>query len=283
MKCTVFIGSEESPSANSPKHSTTAPKPSRSKATSTIACDRSKTSAANSSSISSTHSTPSGSKARRPSCSASLKPCSGKSPTGSSSPAATSAIAAHSARPSPNSKNSASSTASHAWPSSTPPAPTPSTTSTKTKAYASSTASSPTHHRRLLRRTQPHRLPPSHLATAIEISRPVNLKKCLRALALCDGVVREVSDADILEAKATVGRYGLGCEPASAASVAGLKLLRQQGVITPDQRVVCILTGHHLKDPNVTVNYHMEAQGQLSNRPIEVANDIDQVIKTLTM
>lgn len=122
---------------------------------------------------------------------------------------------------------------------------------------------------------------PDTVATAIEISRPVNLKKCLRALEICNGVVREVPDSDIVEAKAAVGRYGLGCEPASGASVAGLKLLREQGVIGADERVVCILTGHHLKDPNVTVNYHTESQGRFSNLPIEVPNDLDAVIKVL--
>ena len=61
----------------------------------------------------------------------------------------------------------------------------------------------------------------STIASAIEINRPVNLTKCLRALETCDGVVREVTDQEILDAKAQVGAGGLGCEPASAASVAG--------------------------------------------------------------
>ncbi len=122
---------------------------------------------------------------------------------------------------------------------------------------------------------------PSTVATAIEISRPVNLKKCLRALSVCNGVVREVSDEQIVEAKAVVGRHGLGCEPASGASVAGLKLLRSEGVIDADERVVCILTGHQLKDPNVTVNYHKDNQGRFSNSPTEVENDIDKIIKLL--
>lgn len=122
---------------------------------------------------------------------------------------------------------------------------------------------------------------PHTLATAIEISRPVNLKKCLRALEICNGLVREVSDEEILEAKAVVGRYGLGCEPASAASLAGLKKLRAEQIIGADEKVVCILTGHQLKDPNITVNYHIENQGQYSNRPIEVENDINKVIEAL--
>ena len=124
---------------------------------------------------------------------------------------------------------------------------------------------------------------PHTLATAIEISRPVNLKKCLRALEICNGVVREVSDADILDAKAVVGRFGLGCEPASAASVAGLKLLREQNVIGPDETAVCILTGHQLKDPNITVKYHIEKQGQYANCPVEVKNDMAAIIECMSI
>jgi threonine synthase len=100
-------------------------------------------------------------------------------------------------------------------------------------------------------------------------------------LEICNGLVREVSDEEILEAKAVVGRYGLGCEPASAASLAGLKKLRAEQIIGADEKVVCILTGHQLKDPNITVNYHIENQGQYSNRPIEVENDINKVIEAL--
>jgi threonine synthase len=135
------------------------------------------------------------------------------------------------------------------------------------------------------------------IASAIEINRPVNLKKCLRAIDFCDGVVREVSDQDILDAKAKVGAGGLGCEPASAASVAGAKLLREQGVIAAGDRVVCILTGHQLKDPTVTVAYHSSDQDQFekvlgsrgvkragfANRPVVVANDLDMIIRTIGM
>ena len=73
------------------------------------------------------------------------------------------------------------------------------------------------------------------LASAIEINRPVNLPKALRALDRCDGVVREASDQEILDAKAKVGAGGLGCEPASAASVAGLRKLVQEGRDRPER------------------------------------------------
>lgn len=135
----------------------------------------------------------------------------------------------------------------------------------------------------------------STLASAIEINRPVNLKKCLRALDVCDGVVREVDDQQILDAKAEVGAGGFGCEPASGASVAGAKLLREQGVIAPSDRVVCILTGHQLKDPTATVAYHSDdcelfervllsrgvAETPLANRPLLANNDLDQIMQLL--
>jgi threonine synthase len=135
----------------------------------------------------------------------------------------------------------------------------------------------------------------STLASAIEINRPVNLKKCLRALDVCDGVVREVSDQEILDAKAQVGAGGFGCEPASAASVAGAKLLREQGIIAPSDRVVCVLTGHQLKDPTATVAYHSAdadlfeekmakngvSQAPYANRPVVVENNLQRIIDAL--
>jgi threonine synthase len=137
----------------------------------------------------------------------------------------------------------------------------------------------------------------STIASAIEINRPVNLKKCLRALDFCDGVVTTVNDQEIMDAKARVGAGGLGCEPASAASVAGAKRLRDQGVIAPSDRVVCVLTGHQLKDPTATVAYHSTDQAQFdqilgsrgvrragfANRPVFVANDLDDIIRTIAL
>jgi threonine synthase len=123
---------------------------------------------------------------------------------------------------------------------------------------------------------------PHTCASAIEISRPVNLKKCLRSIDICHGVVLAVTDEEILDAKALIGKHGLGCEPASAATIAGLKHLRTDGVIGADERIACVLTGHPLKDPNVTVNYHKDRQGQFSNPPIEAPNDLDAIIKLVT-
>jgi len=136
---------------------------------------------------------------------------------------------------------------------------------------------------------------PHTVASAIEISRPVNLPKALRALEVMNGVVREVDDENILEHRALVARYGFGCEPASGASVAGLRLLLEQQVISPSESVVCILTGHELKDPNVTVKYHTgvdmksvqdlapktEPHGKLANRPIVVEDDLEAIVKAM--
>ena len=122
---------------------------------------------------------------------------------------------------------------------------------------------------------------PHTCASAIEISRPVNLKKCLRALDVCDGVVLAVTDEEICDAKALIGKYGLGCEPASAATIAGLKHLLADGTIGTDERVACVLTGHVLKDPNVTVNYHKDKLGEFSNAPVEAPNDLDAIIKLI--
>jgi threonine synthase len=133
------------------------------------------------------------------------------------------------------------------------------------------------------------------VASAIEIMRPVNLPKALRALQVMNGVTAEVSDDEILEHRAMVARWGFGCEPASAASVAGLHQLLQNQTISHDETVVCILTGHELKDPNVTVKYHTgidmksvqdlapraEPTGKLSNRPIPVPDDLDAILRAL--
>jgi threonine synthase len=119
------------------------------------------------------------------------------------------------------------------------------------------------------------------VASAIEIGRPVNLSKALRSLDVMDGVVRQVSDAEILDGKALVGAYGYGCEPASGASVAGLRQLLADQTISPADRVVCILTGHALKDPNVTVEYHSgEGQnrgGAYANPPIRCAANLEAI------
>lgn len=136
---------------------------------------------------------------------------------------------------------------------------------------------------------------PNTVASAIEISRPVNLPKALRALDVMNGVVREVTDDEILEHRAMVARWGFGCEPASGASIAGMHKLMDEGVIGRDETVACILTGHELKDPNVTVKYHTgvdmktvqdmapreEPHGKLSNRPVQVEDDLEAILRAI--
>jgi len=137
----------------------------------------------------------------------------------------------------------------------------------------------------------------STIASAIEINRPVNLVKCLRALDRCDGVVISVSDQEIMDAKAQVASGGLGCEPASAATVAGVRCLRQDGTIAPGDRVACVLTGHLLKDPTATVAYHSTDQDKFNevlgsrgvrrasyaNRAVSVGNELAEIIKAIRL
>jgi len=133
------------------------------------------------------------------------------------------------------------------------------------------------------------------IASAIEINRPVNLPKALRALEWLNGAVTQVDDQEIMDAKAVVGRGGLGCEPASAASVAGLKRLVENGTIGRSERVVCILTGHALKAANPTVSYHsLEGEdlrhefrdfgiktNRFANRPVQVKNDLNEILRVI--
>jgi threonine synthase len=133
------------------------------------------------------------------------------------------------------------------------------------------------------------------LASAIEINRPVNLVKALRALEVCDGVVRSVSDQEIVDCRARIAAAGFGCEPASGATLAGVLRLREEGVIAAGDRVVCILTGHQLKDPDLTMAYHsgdpvlaaknLHTAGVVAtpfaNPPIVVDNDESAIVQAL--
>ena len=94
------------------------------------------------------------------------------------------------------------------------------------------------------------------LATAIRIGNPASWKKALRVLQATGGEVEEVSEVEIAIAKAEIGADGIGCEPASAVTLAGLKKLRQRGFVKAGESVVLILTGHLLKDPDFTIQFH---------------------------
>ncbi len=86
------------------------------------------------------------------------------------------------------------------------------------------------------------------VASAIRIGNPVNWKKAIWAINYTEGIVETVSDSEILEAKKIIDKSGIGSEPASAASVAGAKKLREKGIIDKYDRVAAVLTGHVLKD-----------------------------------
>ncbi|MDH4347482.1 MAG: threonine synthase, partial [Gemmatimonadota bacterium] len=110
------------------------------------------------------------------------------------------------------------------------------------------------------------------VATAIRIGDPASWDRAVRSIRDTDGVVTAVTDAEILEAKAVVDGSGAGCEPASAAAVAGARQLRQRGVMARDDRVVAVLTGHILKDPEVLLEYHRETDPPRprQNPPVEI-------------
>ncbi len=124
------------------------------------------------------------------------------------------------------------------------------------------------------------------IATAIKIGNPVNYPKAVRALRWTNGVVAQVSDQAIMDAKARIDASGIGCEPASACSLAGARLLAQQGVIQPGEHVVGVLTGHVLKDPDAVVNYHSDQltniRAAYPNRLHESEGSVDALVSILT-
>lgn len=94
------------------------------------------------------------------------------------------------------------------------------------------------------------------MASAIRIGSPASWKKAVRVLQATGGTVEQVSEVEIAMAKAEIGADGIGCEPASAVTLAGLKKLVKQSFVKPDESVVLILTGHLLKDPEFTLKFH---------------------------
>jgi len=123
------------------------------------------------------------------------------------------------------------------------------------------------------------------VATAIRIGDPVSYSRAVRALRWTDGLVAEVSDQQIMDAKARVDAAGIGCEPASAAAVAGAKKLVEAGVIGRGEKVLVILTGHLLKDPQATVDYHLGKLAGLTpayaNRPVVIEPTLEAVQEAL--
>lgn len=124
------------------------------------------------------------------------------------------------------------------------------------------------------------------IATAIKIGNPVNLQKAIRTIEWTGGVIEQVPDQQIMDAKAMVDRIGIGCEPASACSVAGTKKLVEKGIIKPGDTVVGILTGHVLKDPEATIGYHADQLDNIvsayRNPMLQADDNIDEIISLLS-
>jgi len=131
-------------------------------------------------------------------------------------------------------------------------------------------------------------------ATAIRIGNPASWKKALRVLRETGGEVEQVTELEIAEAKAEIGADGVGCEPASAVTLAGLKKLRHRGFVKPAESVILILTGHVLKDPDFTIKFHRgdlftgtssEAEAararHLQRAPVVLDADLGAVIASL--
>jgi threonine synthase len=131
---------------------------------------------------------------------------------------------------------------------------------------------------------------PDTLATAIRIGDPVSWPKAWSVLKATNGVVECVSEQQIADAKAIIGRSGIGCEPASAATLAGIKKLVAAGVIREDANVVGVLTGNVLKDPDYIYRYHTgqlktgagaEISSTYGNQPRVVENSAAAIMRML--
>ncbi len=131
---------------------------------------------------------------------------------------------------------------------------------------------------------------PETLATAIRIGDPVSWPKALHEIRSSCGVVEQVTEQEIADAKAQIGRCGIGCEPASAATLAGLRKLVAKGVVRRDADVVAVLTGNVLKDPDYIYRYHTDQLkapdgskigSTYGNRSVVVPNDAEAIERAL--
>ena len=133
---------------------------------------------------------------------------------------------------------------------------------------------------------------PETLASAIKIGAPVSWRKAWRAVCETGGSVITVTEQQIADAKAMIGRDGIGCEPASATTVAGVRKLVREGVIKENETVVAVLTGHLLKDTDYVMQYHSQIlkapageqiDGAFANSPIRVSASRDAIAKVLAL
>jgi threonine synthase len=132
---------------------------------------------------------------------------------------------------------------------------------------------------------------PATLATAIKIGDPVSWPKALHEIATSRGVVEKVSEQEIADAKAVIGRCGIGCEPASAATLAGIRKLTAAGVMAQTADVVAVLTGNLLKDPDYIHRYHTgqldapdgtRLKSNYGNAPEILPSDPDRIVEALS-
>lgn len=133
---------------------------------------------------------------------------------------------------------------------------------------------------------------PETVATAIRIGNPVNYAKAVRAIRFTNGVVTSVTDAEILQAKHDLDRQAIGCEPASAATLAGLRRLTREHVVRPGDSALLIITGNLLKDPDTTIalatgqTAALDIQGAPSlyacaNQPRHVPSDPETIARII--
>jgi threonine synthase len=128
-----------------------------------------------------------------------------------------------------------------------------------------------------------HTVHAATVATAIRIGNPASYDRAVRAIRETNGIVIDVPDAEILEAKAVVDASGVGCEPASAASVAGARALVSRAIVQREDTVVAVLTGHILKDSDILLKYHRDTEPPpaLANRPLEIDADLGALERVL--
>jgi threonine synthase len=130
---------------------------------------------------------------------------------------------------------------------------------------------------RAIRDNLPEVVPEEHpetVATAIRIGAPVNAEKALVAIRTTGGLAASVTDEEILQMQRDLARIeGIGVEPASAASVAGVKKLAESGMIDRDERIVCVVTGHLLKDPDTVIRQ--------CEPPTEIDADLPSLLSAL--
>lgn len=131
---------------------------------------------------------------------------------------------------------------------------------------------------------------PETLATAIRIGDPVSWPKAIQVIDESRGTVEKVSEQEIADAKAVIGQCGIGCEPASAATLAGIRKLTASGLINRGDFVVAVLTGHVLKDPDYIYRYHTDQletpsgekiRPSFANRPVTAAPDLAAIAALL--